>query len=340
MLLSEFDYELPKELIAQTPIEPRDHSKLLVLSKSRGTLKDAFFYDIGEELWPNDVLVLNSTKVINARLKWKIDGVSKEVEVFLHKKVSENSFDCLIYPWKKFKIWTTITFWDSLEWTVKEVSHSWRIVTFNIWGEAFFSAIEKIWEVPLPPYIKEKSEPSRYQTVYSQEKGSVAAPTAWLHFTEELLEKLKEKGVLIEKVTLHVGLWTFKWVEVEDITHHTMHTEWCSISQVVSERLNTYKSQGKRIIAVWTTSVRTLESFCWDDGVLTFWDTETQIFIYPGYTWKFVDAIITNFHLPKSTLLMLVSSFAGKENIKKAYQHGIDQKYRFFSFWDAMFLKD
>lgn len=338
MHLSEFDYILPPELIAQTPIYPRDHSRLLVLDKNTWKIQDKHFFDLVDYLWENDVLVVNKTRVINARLKWNIEWW-KECEIFLHTQINSNTWDCLVYPGKKLKIGTKVNIWE-LSGTIKDISDSWRIVEFDKWWIDFLEIIEKIWETPLPPYIKEKLEDSnRYQTVYSKNSWSVAAPTAWLHFTPDLLEKLKSKWVIIEEVLLHVWLGTFKWVETENILEHKMHSELISIDKETSDRLNNYKKQGKIITAVWTTSVRTLESFTDENWVLWYWEKETSIFIYPWYKWRFIDNLVTNFHLPKSTLLMLVSALAWKESIKKAYEHAISHKYRFFSFWDAMFIK-
>ena len=349
MKLSDFDYHLPEELIAQTPIEPRDHSRLLQLDKKDWSIEESQFYNILDELWENDVLVLNKTKVINARLHGyitNIEGTEKEVEIFLHKQIDDKTWDCLVFPGKKLKPWKNIDF--SLEkWgpvimsaQIKEISDSWRVVEFSKGGMEFMEIIEKLWEIPLPPYIKEKLEnSSRYQTVFNEISGSVAAPTAGLHFTPELIEKLKNKGVTFEKVLLHVGLWTFKNVEVDDVTNHNMHKEYIELESDVAERLNKYKAEWKRVIAVWTTSIRVLESFSDRTGLIKPGSMDTDIFIYPGYEWKFVDGIITNFHLPKSTLVMLVSSFAGKENIENAYKYAVDNKFRFFSFWDAMFIK-
>ncbi|NUJ98301.1 tRNA preQ1(34) S-adenosylmethionine ribosyltransferase-isomerase QueA [Candidatus Gracilibacteria bacterium] len=341
MKLSDFDYILPKELIAQTPTNPRDHSRLLLLNKNTGEIEEKKFFEIAQLLGENDVLVLNKTEVINARLKGKRED-GEDAEIFLHKQINQNTWDCLVYPGKKLKRGAKVFFEKDdifLSAEIKELSENGRIVEFSLSGEDFMEAIKIIGETPLPPYIKEKLEDSsRYQTVYGEDSGSVAAPTAGLHFTEELLEKLKKKGVKIEKVLLHVGLGTFKGVEKENIVEHTMHSEFCEIQEDVAKRLNTYKKQGKRIIAVGTTSVRTLESFAQENGELSSGTKETTIFIYPGYHWKFVESIITNFHLPKSTLLMLVSSFAGQENIKKAYQQAIDQQFRFFSFGDAMWI--
>lgn len=356
MKLSDFDYNLPKELIAQNPIEPRDHSRLLKLDKNTWQISEDKFYSILGDLWENDVLVLNKTKVINARLHWYIyyplpkikdNKVEKEkkIEIFLHKQINNYTWDCLVYPWKKMKIWTKVYFninnlnhW--LEAEIKSISEKWRIVEFNKWWVEFLQIVEMLWEVPLPPYIKEKlHDNNRYQTVYNEISWSVAAPTAWLHFTPELLEKLEKKWVKIEKVLLHVWLWTFIWVETENIEEHNMHYEYIEIGKNTAIKINKYKKEWKRIIAVWTTSVRVLESFANKDWILEYWSKETNIFIYPWYKWKIVDSIITNFHLPKSTLLMLVSSFAWSENIKKSYNYAIENKFRFFSFGDVMWIK-
>ncbi len=360
MKLSEFNYNLPKELIAQTAIEPRDHSKLLIINPDDQEIKDKYFYDILEELWENDVLILNKTKVINARLHWKIIPSSniknkeqlKNCEIFLHKQIWENSWDCLVYPGKKLKPWKIIEFYIKkenqnnsdlpiLKAIVKEISENWRIIEFDKSWVDFFEIIDKLWEIPLPPYIKEKlNDSNRYQTVFGEIKWSSAAPTASLHFTKELLNKLEKKGVKIEKVLLHVGLGTFMPVKTDNIKEHKMHWEYIELEKNVAERLNQYKSKKKRIVAVWTTAIRVLETMSDEKWIIHHWKQETNIFIYPGYKWKFVDAIITNFHLPKSTLLMLISSFAWKDFIKKVYSHAIEKKYRFFSFGDAMFIKN
>ena len=342
MKLTNFDYNLPEKLIAQTPAIPRDSARLLCVNKKSWEIADNIFSDIADMLWKNDVLVVNETRVINARLKGRIADCKKDCEIFLHTQISDNSWDCLVYPGKKLKPWAKITFWEnSLTATIKDISDSGRIVEFNMGWAKFLEQIKTVWEVPLPPYIKEQyKDTERYQTVYNDENKSwsVAAPTAGLHFTPELLSKLEEKWVIIEKVCLHVWLGTFKNVEVESIEDHDMHSEKIYISKEVSDRLNTYKSVGKKIIAVGTTSVRTLESFSDETGHLWHGSMDTSIFIYPGYQWRFVDSIITNFHLPKSTLLMLVSSFMGDENRKRVYQHAVDSQYRFFSFWDAMWI--
>ena len=343
MKLSDYDYDLPSKLIAQSPLEKRDDSKLLILDRETWKLKDKKFSNIFKYLWKDDVLVVNQTRVINARLKgkieWKTEG-KKECEIFLHKQISSDTWDCLVYPGKKIKVWKNITFDFGLIAIIENISISWRIVKFNKSWVEFLSLIDKIWEVPLPPYIKEKlGNSKRYQTVFNKISGSVAAPTAGLHFTDALLKKLEKEGVKIEKVLLHVWLWTFASVETENIKDHKMHSEYIEIDKETAERLNKYKKEWKRIIAVWTTSNRALESFTDQNGILWYWNKETNIFIYPWYKWKFVDSLITNFHLPKSTLIMLVSALAGRENIKKAYSHAIKHKYRFFSFWDAMWIR-
>lgn len=351
MKLSDFDYHLPKELIAQTPMEPRDHSRLLNLNWTTWEINETKFYDILDELSENDVLVLNKTRVINARLHWTIDS-GKIVEIFLHKQISENSWDCLVFPWKKLKPWSKVIFILPsplrrgvggeviLEATIKSISDKWRIVEFNKWWLEFLKIVEKLWEIPLPPYIKEKLENSeRYQTVWSEIEWSVAAPTASLHFTQELLKKIKQKWVKIEKVLLHVWLGTFLPVETDNILEHNMHSEYIELEEDVAERLNEYKKEWKRIIAVGTTAIRVLETMTDEKWKIISWSKDTDIFIYPWYKWKTVDAMITNFHLPKSTLLMLVASFAWKENIDEAYKYAVKNKFRFFSFWDAMFIK-
>jgi len=351
MNLSDFDYNLPEELIAQTPIEPRDSSRILIMDKISWDLVENKFYEIEKYLWENDVLVLNETRVINARLKWIIDifpnGKKKEkqVEIFLHKQINSDTWECLGYPWKNLKIGKNIEFRDSewnviLNWKIEKISEMWRFIKFDKSWFEFLETIDSFWELPLPPYIKNKLKNSdRYQTVFAKDHWSAAAPTAWLHFTENLLEKLEKNWVKIEKVLLHVWVGTFKPVEVEDLTKHYMHSEYIEIKEEVANKLNKYKKDWKNIIAVWTTCVRVLESFSDEKWNLSFGNKDTSIFIYPGYKWKFVESLITNFHLPKSTLLMLISSLWWKENIKKAYNYAIKNKFRFFSFWDAMWIK-
>ena len=351
MKLSNFNYDLPTKFIAQKPVEPRDHSKLLKLDKNTWKISEGKFYDILDDFWKNDVIVVNKTKVLNAKLRGELE-TGLEVEIFLHTKMTNNSWDCLVYPWKKLKPWTTVFLplnkgknpkgdgGFTLTAKIKEISENGRIVEFDKWWIDFLEIVEKLGEIPLPPYIKEKIDDSdRYQTVFNENLWSVAAPTAWLHFTPELIKKLRSKWVIFEKVLLHVGLGTFMWVETENILEHKMHSEYIELEKGTACRLNKYKSEWKRIIAVWTTSIRVLESFSDSRWVLEHWNKDTDIFIYPWYKWRFIDAIITNFHLPKSTLLMLVSSFAWQENIKKAYNYAIKNNFRFFSFWDAMLIK-
>jgi len=345
MKLSEFDYDLPESQIAQNPLEKRDESKLMVLDKHKKQRDHKVFKDIIKELWENDVLVLNKTRVINARLSGYNDRC-EHIEVFLHKKLEEDFWECIVFPGKKLKPWAEIFFknkkWEkiSLVWKVEEICEIWRNIRFNIAWNEFLEIIEECWNIPLPPYIKEKLENSeRYQTVFNEIAWSVAAPTAWLHFTPELINALKEKWVKIEKVLLHVWAGTFKWVQTEDIKNHKMHSEYIELSEETAKKLNEYKKNWKRIIAVWTTSIRVLETFTNDSGELVSWKTNTDIFIYPWYEWKFVDSIITNFHLPKSTLIMLVSSFAGKDFIMDSYKEAVEKNYRFFSFWDSMWIK-
>jgi len=342
MKLSDFNYILPPKQIAQTPAEPRDSSKLMILDRNNGQIQDKIFSDISGMLWENDVLVVNKTRVIKARLKWIIWESEKKCEIFLHKQIKDSTWDCLVYPGKKLKPETVIHFSGTqMTWKIQSISEKWRIVEFTQGWNEFLDTVEWIGESPLPPYIKDSESPSeRYQTVYNdkEKSGSVAAPTAGLHFTAELLEKLEKKWVIIEKVLLHVGLGTFANVEIEDVTKHHMHSEYIEIDKETAQRLNQYKASWKRIIAVWTTSVRTLESMSDSNWQMKHGNMDTQIFIYPGYEWKFVDSIITNFHLPQSTLLMLVSSFASQEIIKKAYEHAVESDYRFFSFWDAMWI--
>lgn len=346
MQLSEFDYKLPEELIAQNPIEPRDSSRLLKLNPKNNKISESKFYNIIDDLTKDDVLVLNKTKVINSRLHWKIQTSGRIAEIFLHKQINNNTWDCLIFPWKKLKPGRQIYFYlddksnPVMKATIKEMSSSWRIIEFDKWGIDFLEIIDSLWEIPLPPYIKQKLEKNdRYQTIWSEVEWSVAAPTASLHFTEELLQKIQKKWIKIEKVLLHIWLGTFMPVKSQNIIEHNMHSEYIELEKDVAKRLNQYKKEWKRIIAVGTTAIRVLESFSDDKWVIDYWEKDTDIFIYPWYNWKFVDAMITNFHLPKSTLLMLVASFASKEFILKAYNYAVKNKFRFFSFGDAMFIQ-
>ncbi|MCK5416081.1 tRNA preQ1(34) S-adenosylmethionine ribosyltransferase-isomerase QueA [Candidatus Parcubacteria bacterium] len=353
MKLSDFDYNLPKELIAINPVSPRDCSRLLVLDKENGEIKDKKFFDIIDYLEKGDVLVLNNSKVISARLIGKKETGGK-VEVFLHKKNKNNIWQCMIGG-RKIKKDLIVLFDKNLIGKVlkNNKDKTWDI-EFNLKGKEFDVLIEEIGEVPLPPYITKQRDSSVitqndkccYQTVYadSDKKGSVAAPTAGLHFTPELLRKIKAKGVNIEYITLHVGLGTFAPVKVDNIKEHKMHSEYVEVKKGVIEKINKAKSNGKKIITVGTTSTRTLEAIYSDISRISnlkseIYKTWVDIFIYPGYEFKIVDVMITNFHLPKSTLLMLVSAMVGKENINKAYKHAILEKYRFYSYGDAMLIK-
>lgn len=339
MKTSDFYYDLPERLIAQTPLEKRDNSKMLVFDGEN--IEHKHFYNLVDYLGENDVLVMNRSKVIPARLYGKRVGKEEVVEILLLKKLSVTSYECLVKPGKKFTVGTKLVFGDSLFASVINItSGGERIIEFTVpIGSTLEAEIDKVGEMPLPPYIKEKlKQKDRYQTVYAKEEGSSAAPTAGLHFTPELLEKLKDKGVQIEEVVLHVGLGTFRPVKVEDVTKHEMHTEDYQVSKEVADRLNKAKKEGKRIVAVGTTSVRTLETASTLGGELKAGCGATNIFIYPPYKFKFVDALITNFHLPESTLLMLVSALMGKENCFKCYKEAIKNEYRFFSFGDSMFI--
>ena len=351
MQLKDFDYFLPEELIAQSPLEKRDHSRLLIVDKKTGEKCEKKFYEMVDFLWENDVLVLNKTQVIPARLYGEMDIFPngkqeiKNVEILLHKEISANTWECLGYPGKNLKVGRMIRFFDAeknliLTGKILKVSEMGRFIEFSASWYELLKILHTLWEVPLPPYITRKLDDiSRYQTVYSQTPGSAAAPTAGLHFTQELLEKIEKKWVKIEKVLLHVWVGTFKPVETSNITDHQMHSEYIEIEPEVAERLNEYKKNGKRIIAIGTTSVRTLESFADENGILHAWQKETAIFIYPWYKWRFVESLVTNFHLPMSTLLMLVSSLSSREIIMDSYNYAVENKFRFFSFWDAMWIK-
>ena len=339
MLVTDFDYELPQERIAQHPMEPRDHSRLLVVDKVTGAYEDKHFYDLVDYLRPGDVLVFNDTRVIPARLfGHKTTGA--HVEVFLLARKNATDWEVLVRPGKKLQVGAKIIFSDELSCEVIEhTDFGGRIVRFSFEG-IFEEILDRLGETPLPPYITAPLEDKeRYQTVYSRERGSAAAPTAGLHFTKELLERIKEKGCEEVFVTLHVGLGTFRPVSEAKIEDHQMHREFYSVSQEAADAVNKAKDEGRRIIAVGTTAVRTLESAC-VDGKLQAGSNYTQIFIYPGYQWKLVEALVTNFHLPQSTLLMLVSSLSSREIMLNAYAHAVKDEYRFFSFGDAMFIVD
>lgn len=339
---NDFDFELPEELIAQTPLEDRSSSKMMVLSADSETIEDKNFEDILNELNAGDALVMNDTRVLPARLQGIKEETHAHIEVLLLKNTQGDKWETLMKPAKKAKIGTVISFGDGrLKATVTEIlEHGGRIVEFSYEG-IFLETLESLGEMPLPPYIKERlDDQDRYQTVYAKANGSAAAPTAGLHFTEDILEKIRNKGVKLVFLTLHVGLGTFRPVSVDNIDEHKMHEEFYQLSEDAAETLNDTREKGGKIVAVGTTSIRTLETIGQaNDGKLTASSGWTSIFISPGYTFKVVDAFLTNFHLPKSTLIMLVSAFAGREFVLKAYKHAVDKCYRFFSFGDAMFIK-
>ena len=336
---SDFYYYLPEELIAQTPVEPRDHSRMLVYDKATGEIEHKHFYDIIDYLAPGDVLVINDTKVLPARIYGVKENTGAKIEFLLHKRINLDEWEVLVKPAKKATIGAVIRFSDELAATVTGyIGEGLRTVKFSYDG-VFEDILSRIGEMPLPHYIHERlSDGKRYQTVYARESGSSAAPTAGLHFTPELLEKIEEKGVEVVKVLLHVGLGTFRPVKAENILDHKMHSEYYCVTPEAAATINKAKAENRRVIAVGTTSVRTLES-AWHDGKLNAESGETSIFIYPPYQFKVVDALITNFHLPESTLIMLVSAFIGRENALKMYECAVENKYRFFSFGDATFLK-
>ena len=340
--LNDFDFDLPKELIAQTPLLNRSDSKLLFLNKNDGTIEDKHFSDIVDYLNPGDALVVNNSRVLPARLHGLRPETKGGVEILLLKQIENDRWEVLMKPAKKSPIGSTIDFGDGLltATVVEELEHGGRIIEFSYQG-IFMEILDKLGEMPLPPYIKEKlDDKERYQTVYSKINGSAAAPTAGLHWTEELLDKAKAKGINLVELTLHVGLGTFRPVDVDDINDHVMHSEFYQINQEAVDVLNATKKAGNRIIATGTTSVRTLETIGqkFQDGELQADSGWTDIFIKPGYDWQVVNGIITNFHLPKSTLIMLVSAFAGYEKTMKAYEHAVANQYRFFSFGDAMII--
>ncbi len=339
MKTSDFYYDLPEELIAQTPIEPRNASRMMVLDRSAGDLKHKIFKDLPEFLKPGDCLVLNNTRVLPARLYGTRIDTGAVVEFVLLKQHDLLTWEVLAGPGKKAKEGYKFKFSDELSCEVSKVLDDGnRIIKFNCEGE-FFSVLDRVGQMPLPPYIKEKlKDKERYQTVYSKELGSAAAPTAGLHFTNEMLDDLKEKGIKIAYVTLHVGLGTFRPVKVENITEHHMHTEHYSISDETAKIINETKKNGGRVICVGTTSCRTVESAMQKFGEIKQCSDDTGIFIYPGYKFKCMDGLITNFHLPESTLIMLVSAFAGYENTMNAYKAAVEEKYRFFSFGDSMVI--
>ena len=340
MKTSDFDFELPQELIAQTPILNRDQSRLLVLDKETGCVEHHVFKDIIDYLNPGDVLVINDTKVIPARLMGVKEDTGAIIELLLLKDLGNDIWECLSRPQKRLHIGTMVKFSDELSASVVELLDDGVTRVKLIYHGILLEILDRLGEMPLPPYIHEKlADKDRYNTVYAKNIGSAAAPTAGLHFTKELLTQLKDKGVIITNVTLHVGLGTFRPVEVDDINNHHMHSEYYNMSSETADILNKAKENGNRIIAVGTTSTRTLESVINKYGKFVECSGNTEIFIYPGYEFKAINSLITNFHLPKSTLVMLVSALAGRENILNAYHEAINEKYRFFSFGDAMFIK-
>lgn len=339
MKTSDFFYDLPEELIAQTPAERRDASRLMVLDKSNGAIEHRHFYDLPSYLRSGDCLVLNDSRVIPARL-FGTRPTGGAVEVVLLKDLGGGRWECLTRPGRKMRPGTEVAFGDGeLSAVVDEVLPDGnRILRFAYEG-IFLEILERLGQMPLPPYIKAQLDDSeRYQTVYAREPGSAAAPTAGLHFTRELLDRIRAMGVDVRFVTLHVGLGTFRPVKAEDIEDHKMHSEFCTIPEDTAQAIRRAKENGGRVIAVGTTSCRTLESFAGEDGSIAASSGWTNIFIYPGYKFKCIDALVTNFHLPGSTLVMLVSALAGRENILNAYRTAVEEKYRFFSFGDAMFI--
>lgn len=340
MKLSDFDYELPEELIAQTPISKRDTSRLMVLDKKTGEITHKHFHDIIYELNKGDVLVLNDTKVIPARLIGTKEETGAVIELLLLKDLGENVWECLSRPAKRLKEGTIVTFSPKLKAEVVEKKDEGIVLVKLIYDGILMEILDELGEMPLPPYIHEKlQDKDRYQTVYAKNIGSAAAPTAGLHFTEELLDELKNKGVEILFITLHVGLGTFRPVEVENVLEHHMHSEFYQMSREVADKLNLAKKEGRKIYAVGTTSVRTLETIMHKYHEFRECSGNTDIFIYPGFEFQAIDGLITNFHLPKSTLLMLVSALSSREIILHAYKIAVEEKYRFFSFGDAMFIK-
>lgn len=341
MSTEDFDYELPEELIAQTPLSDRTSSKLLVMDRDTGSIEHRHFSDIIDYLKKGDVLVLNDTKVIPARLIGEKESTKAHIELLLLKDLGGNKWECLSRPFKRIHVDTIISFGDGLlKAKVTEKKAEGIVVVEFLYEGIFLEILDKLGEMPLPPYIHEKlADKDRYQTVYAKNLGSAAAPTAGLHFTNELLEKIKDKGVIVTSVTLHVGLGTFRPVEVSDVTKHHMHSEFYEMSKDTADILNKAKEDGRRIIAVGTTSTRTLETIMHKYHEFRECHGNTDIFIYPGFEFLGIDSLITNFHLPKSTLVMLVSAFSSKENILHAYREAIKNKYRFFSFGDAMFIE-
>lgn len=341
MKTSDFDFYLPEELIAQHPLEKRDYSRLMVLDKATGEIENKHFYNVIDYLNPGDTLVLNNTRVMPARLIGEKSVTGGKIEFLLLKRIEGDKWECLAKPGKRAKIGTEFTFGEGkLKCKVVDiVEEGNRIIEFSYDG-IFEQVLDELGEMPLPPYITERlDDRERYQTVYSKEQGSAAAPTAGLHFTKELLEQVKEKGVNIAYVTLHVGLGTFRPVKVDDVNEHVMHSEFYHLEEEDAKIINETKKRGNKIISVGTTSTRTLETIGDENGFVKAQSGWTNIFIYPGYKFKVVDKLITNFHLPESTLIMLVSALAGKEKVMNAYNEAVKERYRFFSFGDSMIIK-
>ena len=341
MKTSDFYYDLPEELIAQTPIEQRDTSRLMTVERGTGTVEHHHFYDLPDFLRPGDCLILNNSRELPARLLGQRLPGGGACEVLLLIDRGDKTWECLVRPGRKMRTGARLSFGDGIltAEVVGEVEGGNRLVRFDYEG-IFLEVLERLGKMPLPPYIKEElQDRERYQTVYSKVVGSAAAPTAGLHFTPELLEKIASMGVGIGYVTLHVGLGTFRPVKEENVTDHEMHSEFCTVPQETADLINRTKANGGRVICVGTTSCRTLESWANEDGTMEAKAGWTNIYIYPGYRFKVMDGLVTNFHLPESTLIMLVSAFAGRENVLEAYEEAVKERYRFFSFGDAMFLR-
>ncbi|MCI1654326.1 MAG: tRNA preQ1(34) S-adenosylmethionine ribosyltransferase-isomerase QueA [Lachnospiraceae bacterium] len=342
MNVKDFDYELPEELIAQDPLEDRSASRLMVLDKHTGQIRHHRFYEIPQYLKPGDCLVLNNTKVIPARLYGDKEGTGAQIEILLLKRIEKDLWETLVRPGKKMKPGARVIFGDGLlTGEVEAIAEEGnRLIRFSYEG-IFEEILDQLGQMPLPPYITHQlKDRNRYQTVYAKYDGSAAAPTAGLHFTPELLQQIRDAGIRIAEVTLHVGLGTFRPVKVEEVTEHHMHSEYYSITKEAAEQINATRRAGGRVICVGTTSCRTIESAADEEGNLKESSGWTDIFIYPGYRFKVMDCLITNFHLPQSTLIMLVSALAGREHVLAAYREAVKEKYRFFSFGDAMFLTD
>lgn len=341
MKVSDFDFYLPEELIAQCPLKERDSSRFMVVDRKTGEIEHKVFHDVIDYLEKGDTLVLNNTRVMPARLIGEKEETGGKIEFLILKRIEGDKWECLAKPGKKAKVGAMFTFGEGkLKAVVREIGLEGNRVIEFIYNGIFEEILDELGQMPLPPYIHEKlDDRERYQTVYSKEKGSAAAPTAGLHFTEDLLEKIREKGVNIAFVTLHVGLGTFRPVKVESIDEHIMHSEYYELDEENAKIINDTKKRGNRVIAVGTTSTRTLETIGNENGEVRAQSGWTNIFIFPGYKFNIVDALITNFHLPESTLIMLVSALAGKENIMNAYKKAVEEKYRFFSFGDSMFIR-